>query len=195
MKSTAATTEYLCSQSDIAAYLDCELDATAELHLEAHLAGCEDCFNSLAEQKLVLRALDAAMDGEVEILLPKNFARKITVRAESGLRGLRNREERVMAATLCFMLFGLFGALALAGETAKLTGFFIEVFRVISTVAGVVAVIFYDLGLGVVVITRTLTRYMLSDSNLSALGALMLPTLLLILLAKFYLRFRDFKLW
>src|SRR5262245_41079925 len=107
MTAERANFETTCSPSDIAAYLDGELDAASEAKLEAHLTGCEDCFNTMKEQKLVLCALNAALDDRIEIELPRNFAKKVSVRAESGVNGLRKREERVMAVSLCVILFML----------------------------------------------------------------------------------------
>lgn len=193
MKDETAKIETTCSHSDIAAYLDGELDIAAELRLELHLASCESCFGALGEQKLVLCALNAALDGRTEIELPVNFARKITVRAESGMNGLRKREERVISAALCIMLFGLIGVVGLAGEAAGLLEILNGGLRMAASVAGFVGTVFYDFGLGAVVIIRTLTHYLISDSNLYGFGVFCVLLLSLILCSSFYLRIRRLK--
>jgi predicted anti-sigma-YlaC factor YlaD len=193
MNAETVKIETVCSQSDLAAYLDGELDAAAEARIETHLSACEDCFNALKEQKMVLCALNAALDNRIQIELPVNFAKKVAVRAESGLNGLRKREERWMAVTLCVLLFGLIGAVGLAGEASGVIEFFAGGVKVVSSVGGLVWGVFYNAGLGAVVIIRTLTRYLLSDSNVSLLGILLVLILSFILCSSFYLRFRRFK--
>jgi len=193
MSEETAKFETICSQSDIAAYLDGELDAAAEMSLEAHLFACKDCFNALREQKMVLCALNAALDHRMQIELPVNFAKKVTVRAESGLTGLRKREERLMAVTLCVLLFGLIGAVGLAGEGSALVEFLAGSVKAVSAVGGFVWAVVYNVALGAVVIIRALTRYLLSEANLPVFGAFLVLILSLILCSSFYLRFRRFK--
>jgi hypothetical protein len=193
MTDETAKFETACSHSDIAAYLDGELDSAAELHLEMHIASCEDCFNALGEQKLVLCALNAALDGPGQIELPVNFARKVTVRAESGMNGLRKREERTIAVTLCVLLFGLIGAMSLTGDISGVPEILSGAARMAASVGGFIGAVFYDIGLGAVVIIRTLTRYTLSESNLYGFGLLCILVLSLILCSSFYRRFRRLK--
>ncbi len=185
--------ETVCSQSDIAAYLDGELDAASEMHLEMHLTQCENCFNSLREQKMVLCALNAVLDNKTHIELPVNFARKVTVRAESGLSGLRRSEERWMAVTLCALLFGLIGAVGLAGETSQLTEFFSGSFRVAYVAGSVIGAFLYNIGLGAVILIRTVTRIFVSETELSLFGILLVVILSLVFTSTFLVRFRRFK--
>jgi hypothetical protein len=185
--------ETVCSQSDIAAYLDGELDSAAEMHLEMHLAQCENCFNSLKEQKMVLCALNAVLDNKTQIELPVNFAKKVTVRAESGLSGLRRSEERWMAVTLCALLFGLIAAAGLAGETSGLVELFSGSFRIVYAAGGVIGFFLYNIGLGAVIFIRTVTRIFLSETELSLFGLLLIVIVSLVLTSTFLLRFRRFK--
>lgn len=46
-------------QLQLQAYLDAELDANQSLEMEAHLAGCPDCRQELANQRVLRRALAA----------------------------------------------------------------------------------------------------------------------------------------
>jgi anti-sigma factor RsiW len=73
-----------CSQtSEIAAYLDGELAAEAEISFERHVAGCEICSERLNEQKRLLCALDFAFEDEKAFELPKDFVKTVAIRAES----------------------------------------------------------------------------------------------------------------
>ena len=193
MNDETAKIEMNCSHSDIAAYLDGELDLAAEMRLESHLSSCGSCFNTLGEQKLVLCALNAALDGREQIELPVNFARKITVRAESGVNGLRKREERAIAVVLCVMLFGLIGAMALAGDASGLPELLNGGARMAVSVAGFIGTVIYEAALGAIVIIRTVTRYLLSDPNIPVFGVFLVLLLSLILCSSFYLRFRRLK--
>lgn len=193
MNEETAKFETVCSQSDLAAYLDGELDGAAEARLETHISACEDCFNALKEQKMVLCALNAAMDARIQIELPVNFAKKVAVRAESGLNGLRKREERLMAVTLCVLLFLLIGMFGLAGETSGLVEIISGSFKVIYSVGGVIYAFLYNIGLSAIILIRALTRYLISESGLSLFGVLVVIILSLVLSSSFLLRFRRFK--
>lgn len=188
--------ETICSLSDIAAYLDGELDPVTELCLEEHLVDCEDCFHALKEQKMVLCALNAAMgqlDQRQQIELPVNFARNVTVRAESNVNGLRKREERVMAVTLFAMLLALVGIMLAAGGDSSVSDILDEGALLAMSIGSVVWAVLYNVGLGAVIIVRTLTRYLLSDSNVPVLGLLSLLILSLALSSSFVLRISRLK--
>ena len=185
--------ESICSQSDIAAYLDGELDLVSEERLETHLTQCENCFGSMREQKMVLCALNAVLDNRAQIELPVNFAKNVTVRAESGLSGLRKREERWTAVTLCVLLFGLIGAVGLAGETSGLVEVFSGTFKVLYSTGVVIGAFLYNIGLGAIILIRSVTRYFISESDLSFFGILLVVILSLVFSSSFLLRFRRFK--
>lgn len=105
-----------CPRTEIAAYIDGELSASAEMDLEKHFAVCVACLAEFNEQKKLLSALDFAFDEKAELDLPENFAKTIVVRAESDVSGLRRREERYRALYLCAILF-LATVVALGSET------------------------------------------------------------------------------
>jgi hypothetical protein len=193
MNAETAKFETVCSQSDIAAYLDGELDAPSVLLLELHLTDCGNCFNSLREQKMVLCALNAVLDNKDQIELPVNFAKKVTVRAESGLSGLRKREERWTAVKICVLLFGLAGAIGLGGGSFYAGAAIDSSLRVISSVGGFIWSLLYDISLGAIVIIRTLMRFLVSDPNLYAFAIFSILLLSLILCSSFYLRIRRLK--
>lgn len=99
--------------NDIAAYLDGELAADAEISFERHSVDCKVCGERLNEQKRLLRALEVAFDDEQAFELPEDFVKKVAIRAESDVSGLNSREERRRAFLIAALLFAagvLFGA-------------------------------------------------------------------------------------
>ncbi|HEY8563081.1 MAG TPA: zf-HC2 domain-containing protein [Pyrinomonadaceae bacterium] len=118
MKPETAQSPTECPRTEIAAYIDGELDPRAELSLELHLAGCPVCAAELNEQKKLLCALDFALDKEEEIELPENFTKIVVANAESNVRGLRCPRERNRALTVCAALL-LIVFIGLGAETSK----------------------------------------------------------------------------
>ena len=108
--------ENKCQLEDVAAYLDGELSNAGVDNFEAHLKSCGDCATELRAQRQLLCTLDVAFNGTRSFQLPHNFARVVTVRAESDLSGMRNKHERRRALKLCAVLaiisFALLGAAA-----------------------------------------------------------------------------------
>ncbi|HEX5706399.1 MAG TPA: zf-HC2 domain-containing protein [Pyrinomonadaceae bacterium] len=105
------TGERFCAHAQAtAAYLDGELDAAAALSFERHLKECAPCSATLNEQRRLLCLLDVAFDARAQgsggrVSLPKDFARVVTARAQTDIRGpLRRRTERVFAFKLCAAL-------------------------------------------------------------------------------------------
>jgi anti-sigma factor RsiW len=112
----------ICSQTgEIAAYLDGELAAEAEISFERHVAACEICAERLNEQKRLLCALDFAFEDEKAFELPKDFVKSVAVRAESDVSGLNSKEERRRAFIITALLFS---AGVLFGIVSKKLGVF-----------------------------------------------------------------------
>lgn len=128
-----------CGQAaTVSAYLDGELAGDDAARFEAHARECGFCTGAVNEQKRVLCLLDAALmrraAGAGGFELPKDFARVVTARAQTNMRGVRcgDRSERKRALLWCAILFaasvsllgaaGVFGAavepLAGAGRAA-----------------------------------------------------------------------------
>ena len=167
------TIEKNCRErGDIAAYLDGELAPAEELALEAHVAQCKDCLEELNLQKQMLAALDFDSADKPEIQLPEDFAKIVAVRAESGVCGLRSREERLRALFLCGALF-LFGLTGLGIESvfAILENFLKKALALASFTGHLI----YDLTVGTIVILRSLTGQFGFDSafSLIAFGGLL----------------------
>jgi predicted anti-sigma-YlaC factor YlaD len=99
-----------CPSPDIAAYVDGELQETAEFALETHIAGCSVCRSELNFQKQFLNQLDHSLKFSDAIQLPADFAATVAVKAESRVSGLRMPRER----SLTVMVFAVFATLILA---------------------------------------------------------------------------------
>lgn len=125
----------ICSHSsDVAAYLDGELTAQAEISFERHLTDCEICSVRLNEQKRLLCALDIAFEDEKNFELPKDFVKTVAVRAESDVSALNSKEERRRAVVITALLFG---AGVLFGTASKKLGVFEAAFSEIRVFFGV----------------------------------------------------------
>lgn len=114
--SGGVTNEIICARAQgTAAYLDGELDAASSASFEEHLKVCRECSATLAEQRRLLCLLDVAFGArpvDKTVALPKDFARVVTARARTDMRGpLRRRTERVFAIKLCLVLAALSAAL------------------------------------------------------------------------------------
>lgn len=174
METQTATSEQICPRSAIAAYIDGELAPREELVLEMHLAVCDACRSELNQQKKLLCALDFALDRKGEIEMPKDFAKTIAVRAESGVSGLRNRKECQTALFLCASLF-LFALLGFGSETGQLTTAFFSVSDKMLAVVNFSAHLIYDIAFGTVVILRSLSQQVfLNPAGLFAFAAAVL---------------------
>jgi anti-sigma factor RsiW len=98
----------------VSAYLDGELEAGETFVFEAHLQTCATCPAALAEQRRLLGLITAAVSGPQEaVLLPRDFARVVTARAQSDMTSVRASSEKRRAALL---------VLALAAATTVLIG-------------------------------------------------------------------------
>jgi anti-sigma factor RsiW len=103
-----------CQLEDVAAYLDGELSGDTLQAFEDHLKSCVHCDSELRAQRQLLCTLDVAFSDSRSFDLPNNFTRVVTARAESDLRGMRDKRERRRALELCAVLalisFALLGA-------------------------------------------------------------------------------------
>lgn len=163
-------TESNCLRAEIGAYVDGELTPAEELALEAHVAVCKNCLSELNLQKQMLSALDFSLDEHTEIKLPKDFAKVIAVRAESGVCGLRSKDERFRALFLCTALF-LMVLAGLGADTENLLATFIKFGEQVFAVIGFVGHFVYDLSVGVTIIIRSLSGQFFFNSVISVVFA------------------------
>jgi len=111
-----------CEQhTDVAAYLDGELDDIAERDFERHLAVCACCRTHLNDQRRVLTALESAFGisrSMCDIELPESYARVVAARAKADIATVRTPRERRHALglgiALSFATFVVLGATASA---------------------------------------------------------------------------------
>ena len=113
----------------VAAYLDGELEAGETFVFEAHLQSCDSCPPALAEQRRLMGLITAAVSGpHEEVVLPADFARVVTARAQSDMTSVRGAPEKRRAALLVL-------ALAVATTVLIGAGGWGEVFTPAATVA------------------------------------------------------------
>jgi anti-sigma factor RsiW len=182
---STATIEKICEQNLIGAYVDGELNADLALLLEDHLEGCADCRFELRAHRLFVCELDAALTGDDEVPVPRDFSKIIATRATTDMRGVRTRSEHRKALTICIIL--ALGGGALLGATALNTAFKIAE-KFVATVFGLasfVATAVYDSAAGLVVIFRVVSRKMIIETGslwpmlvLLAFGVLILSRLI-----------------
>ncbi|HLA94481.1 MAG TPA: zf-HC2 domain-containing protein, partial [Pyrinomonadaceae bacterium] len=135
-------------------YIDGELPHEAVAALDAHLRDCSICRTDLNEQKTFLLALSDSLENEREIELPKNFARTIVTKAESGVSGLRVRGERTTAIVIVSML-SLFVIVLLGGDAVNA---FVPATSVLEQTGSVISFtghLVYNAAYGVTVFLRT----------------------------------------
>ncbi len=153
------TIETFCRPDLVSGYLDGELTLLEEEDLDSHFGICKTCLDELNLQKKVLSALDYAFNDKIdgpEFVLPKNFARVVTVTAESSVTGLKCRKERFRALWLCLALL-LFGLIGLGAETGKILAWLSAVSEKIVAVLSVGLHLFYDFVVGIGVVGRGLS--------------------------------------
>jgi len=182
---STATVENICERNLIGAYVDGELNADLTLLLEDHLESCADCRFELRAHRLFVCELDAALTGDSEVPVPRDFSHIIATRATTDMRGVRTRSENRKALTICVML--ALGGFALLGVTA-LNSVFMIAAKFVATVLGLmgfVATAVYDAAAGLVVIFRVVSRKYIIETGsvwpmlvLLAFGVLILSRLI-----------------
>ncbi len=182
---STTTVEKICERNLIGAYVDGELDAGLTLLLEDHLESCADCRFELRAHRLFVCELDAALTGDDEVPVPRDFSRIIATRATTDMRGVRTRSENRKALTICVIL--ALGGFALLGATA-LNSVFMLAAKFVATVLGVVGFVgtaVYDTAAGLVVIFRVVSRKYIIETGslwpmlvLLAFGVLILSRLI-----------------
>jgi anti-sigma factor RsiW len=158
-----------CPRTEIAAYVDGELDSRAELDLEMHFAVCRICAEELNEQKKLLSALDFALENGDEIELPENFTKVVVANAESNVRGLRCPRERNRALFVCAALF-LLGIFGLGAETSKTFAAFGAITEQLLAVGAFFVHLIHDITIATTVIFRSLCLQFVFKSTAAAIA-------------------------
>jgi predicted anti-sigma-YlaC factor YlaD len=179
-----------CQSEEIAAYLDGELDSVVRQLFEEHLKECRSCASSLEEQKRLLCMLDFALGGggggQTGLPLPKDFAQRVAVRAESDMSGVRRSSEHGVALRVCAVLtlvsFGLLGGAAMSEAVVRPA---FVLFRHGGIILDFTWRVLYDAGAGMTVISRDFGGHLLFESHpLVLLGSLLLAVALVLLLRR-----------
>lgn len=164
-----AKIEMICSQrSEIAAYIDGELNSREEIELEMHLINCKSCAAELNEQKKMLLALDCALETEKEIELPADFTKVVVANAESKVSGLRRPQERFNALLVCAALFLLI-ILGLGAEIKTVIGSLGRFADQFTAVGGFFWSFIYDAAIGTAVILRWLNSQVIFNSTVASI--------------------------
>ena len=121
-KLTGAAAQSSCVWADAgAAYLDGELAAGESFVFESHLESCGACAASLSEQRRLLGLIEAAVTGSQKVVvLPDDFARVVTARAQSDMARVRGASEKRRAALFILALAAAASALIGAGGWGEL---------------------------------------------------------------------------
>lgn len=161
-----------CENFDLAAYVDGELDARADLAVEAHLDACSSCRSELNAQKQFLRLLETGLrKPEAELELPHDFSKKIITTAENNVVGLRSWKERFNAVFIISSLL-LFSLFILGAEGADLLAAISTILQKLAAVGSFATQMAYSFLIGVVVLVRSLVRILNpADGVLAAAGA------------------------
>ena len=177
-----------CQPDQIATYLDNELSGAALEDFEAHMKTCSSCRAELRMQQQLLCTLDAAFRSGVE--LPTDFTRIVKARAESDVRGMREKSERRRALQVTALLaaasFALLGT-AWQGSILKPVQ---SIARVARSLFDLAWQTIYDAATGITVILRLSSQAIIFNPHriglLFLFAFLIAVSLLPLLIAKYH---------
>lgn len=188
------TNESICTTENIAAYVDGDLEPALRSSLETHLKECSRCTSELHTQQLFMCELDSALASPLDLEVPENFAQVIAVRAESDMRGVRDRAENARALRFCIIL-GL-AAFALLGFASS-KAIFLNARSFASKSFGIVTFCgeaILNAATGFSVITRVGSRAVIADSRLSGFAGLLFVILAVAVLSRLIARYHRTRL-
>lgn len=172
-----------CDTENIAAYIDGELDSVRRVALEQHIEQCNRCASELQAQRLFMCELDSALASPFNLAVPPNFAQVVAVHAESDMRGVRHRSEHTKALRFCIILsLAAFALLGVASSKAVILNIRSAAANVFGVV-GLFARTTFDAAAGFTVISRVMSRGLISDSRLAGLTGLLVLILAIAVLS------------
>jgi anti-sigma factor RsiW len=178
-----STSTSICETEKIAAFIDGDLDPAELAALEKHIEQCGRCSSELQAQRLFMCELDSALASQFELEVPPDFARVVAVHAESDMRGVRDRKEHTKALRFCIILglaaFALLGVASSKAVFLNLRSAAGKVFGVL----GILARTALDAAAGFTVVSRVVSRGLISDSRLAGLAGLLLIILAIAVLS------------
>src|SRR3982751_274773 len=98
------SSDKLCDQNLIPAYIDGELESGLHAVLSDHLNNCVRCKSELLVHQQIACELDAAFTGQSEVSVPTDFSRVVAARAVSDMSGVRSSAENKKALLVCLTL-------------------------------------------------------------------------------------------
>jgi Putative zinc-finger len=188
------TSDHTCETESIAAYIDGELEPARRTALEEHLKQCPSCATELQTQRLFMCELDSALANRYELAVPPNFAQVVAVHAESDMRGVRNLAEHKRALRFCIILgLAAFALLGFAASKAVLLNVRSVAGKVLG-VAGFLAKTTFDAASGFTVISRVVSRGLITDSRLASMAGLFVVVLAIAVLSFLIARYHRTRL-
>ena len=173
----------ICETEKIAAFIDGDLGPSERAALEEHIKDCSRCTAELQAQRLFMCELDSALAGSYDLAVPANFAQVVAVRAESDMRGVRDRKEHTKALQFCIILgLAAFALLGVASSKAVI----LSVRSVAGKVFGILGLFArttFDAATGFTAISRVVSRGLIPDSLLAGLTGLLLVILAIAVLS------------
>jgi anti-sigma factor RsiW len=177
------TDQSTCETENIAAYIDGELEPARRVALEKHIEQCGRCASELQAQRLFMCELDSALANPLDLPVPPNFAQVVAVHAESDMRGVRDRSEHTKALRFCIILsLAAFALLGVASSKAIIFSVRSAAGKVFG-VLGLFARTTFDAAAGFTVISRVMSRGLISDSRLVGLAGLLVLLLAIAVLS------------
>ncbi|MDQ5844728.1 MAG: zf-HC2 domain-containing protein [Acidobacteriota bacterium] len=183
-----------CESARIALFIDGELGSAEHLFVAEHIEQCSRCTAELQDQRQFMCELDSAMADSFELPVPPNFAEVVAVRAESDMRGVRDRGEHRKA--LLFSVLLALSAFALLGTGAS-ESMIRNVQSLVHKVVGILELFgkaIYDAAAGLTVILRVLSGGLISDSRLAGFTTLVFVALAIGLLSLLIVRYHRTRL-
>ena len=189
-----STNAYICETENIAAYIEGELEPALHSALEEHLKECAHCVSELQAQRLFMCELDSALATPFNLEVPANFARVVAVNAKSDMRGMRDASEHARALRFCIILglaaFALLGFASSKAVLLSVRSFAGKLFGAL----GVFAEAIFNAAAGFTVVSRVVSRGLISDSRLAGLAGLLLVVLAIAVLSRLITRYHRTRL-
>lgn len=189
-----SNSNYICQTENIAAYVDGDLDPALCSVLEGHIKECAQCASELQAQRVFMCELDSALASASELAVPANFARVVAVRAESDMRGARDAAEHARALRFCVVLglaaFALLGFASSKAVVLNLRAIAGKVFGVL----GFFAQTIFDAAAGFSLLSRVVSRGLITDFRFAGLAGLLLVVLAIGVLSLLISRYHRTRL-
>jgi anti-sigma factor RsiW len=189
-----SASDYICETENIASYIEGDLDPVLRSALEEHLNECGNCVGELQSQRLFMCELDSALASPFDLAVPPNFAQVVAVHAESDMRGVRDTSEHARALRFCLVLglaaFALLGFASSKALILSVKTFATRVFGIL----GFLAEIIFNAAAGFIVISRVVSRGLITDSRGTALAGLLLVVLAIAVLSRLIARYHRTRL-